>query len=164
MYGATLPLGLVAGFPALELSEGVRDRLARSFSRELGDLRSGARTILICETDSPETAFTPKDDRTVSRSSCRVIDAALMTASPRYIPLDSRYEGMVEARLWNEKRAFIKPLRYDGEEDIFSGFALKDVNGVGALPMEVFGISTPEYLQSKSEKFAHYDAEYGQGH
>nr|WP_282600981.1 DUF1173 family protein [Pantoea ananatis] len=86
-----------------------------------------------------------------------------MTVSPRFIPLDSGYEGMVEEKLWHEKRAFIKPLRYDGEEDVFPDFVLKDVPGVDALPMEVFGMNTPEYLLRKREKTAHYDREYGQG-
>ncbi|RRW59179.1 DUF1173 family protein, partial [Pantoea dispersa] len=112
----TLPLGLFAGFPSLDLPDDVRARLSRSFTRELSDWRRGARVVIICETEPPETTFIRKDGRNVPRSSCRVIDAALMTVSTRYIPLDSRYEGMVEARLWEEKRAFIKPLRYDGEE------------------------------------------------
>jgi len=47
--------------------------------------------------------------------------------SSRFIPLDSGYEGAVEEKLWQEKRAFIKPLRYDGEEDVFPDFVLKDV-------------------------------------
>ncbi|MDU4749001.1 hypothetical protein FHW04_003817 [Pantoea sp. AN62] len=38
----TLPLGLFAGFPALQLPDDVRARLTRSFSRELGDWRRGA--------------------------------------------------------------------------------------------------------------------------
>ncbi|KII64366.1 Mitochondrial cardiolipin hydrolase [Thelohanellus kitauei] len=63
-------------------------------------------------------------------------------------------------RLWAESSP---PLRYDGEEDVFPDFVLKDVPGVDALPMEVFGMNTPEYLQRKQEKSVHYDAEYGQG-
>lgn len=159
----TLPLGLFAGFPSLDLPDDVRARLSRSFTRELSDWRRGARVMIICETEPPETAYIRKDGRNVPRSSCRVIDAALMTVSPRYIPLDSHYEGMVEARMWEEKRACIKPLRYDGEEDVFPDFVLNDVPGTEALPMEVFGMTTPEYLQRKREKFAHYDAEYGKG-
>lgn len=119
----------------------------------------GTQTTLT--TEPPETVFIRRDGRNVPRSSCRVIDAALMTVSTRYIPLDSRYEEMVEARLWQEKRAFIKPLRYDGEEDVFPDFMLTDVPGTDALPMEVFGMNTPEYLQRKRVKTAIYDREYG---
>ncbi|WP_246873071.1 DUF1173 family protein [Pantoea ananatis] len=70
---------------------------------------------------------------------------------------------MVEDRLWQEKRAIIKPLRYNGEEDLFPDFVLKDVPGVDALHMEVFGMNTPKYLQRKQEKTAYYDREYGPG-
>ncbi|PPC67093.1 hypothetical protein C1Y42_22385 [Pantoea sp. ICBG 985] len=159
----TLPLGLFAGFPVLTLPQDVRERLSRSFSRELADWRRGAKVIVICEAEPPETTFVRKDGRNVPRITCRIIDAALMTVSPRFIPLDSRYEGEVEEKLWQEKRAFIKPLRYDGEEDVFPDFVLKDVPGVDGLPMEVFGMNTPEYLLRKHEKIGHYDSEFGQG-
>nr|WP_264704841.1 DUF1173 domain-containing protein [Pantoea agglomerans] len=160
---STLSLGLFAGFPVLQLPEDVRVRLMHSFSRELGDWRRGARIMVICETEVPETVFIRRDGQNLPRSSCRIIDAALMTVSPRYIPLDSRYEGMVEARLWEEKRAFIKPLRYDGEENVFPDFVLTDVAGAEALPMEVFGMNTPDYLQRKQVKTVAYDREYGPG-
>lgn len=126
----------------LTLPQDVRERLSRSFSRELADWRRGAKVIVICEAEPPETTFVRKDGRNVPRITCRIIDAALMTVSPRFIPLDSRYEGEVEEKLWQEKRAFIKPLRYDGEEDVFPDFVLKDVPGVDGLPMEVFGMNT----------------------
>lgn len=157
----TLPLGLFFGFPNLMLPEDARLRLERSFGRELGDWRRGMKVMVIAETEPPETTFRHVDGRNRPSSCSTVIDVALMTVSPRFIPLDSGYEGMVEDRLWQEKRAFIKPLRYDGEEDVFPDFVLKDVPGVDALPMEVFGMNSPEYLQRRQVKTAHYDAEYG---
>ncbi|WP_242638517.1 DUF1173 family protein [Pantoea ananatis] len=159
----TLPLGLFFGFPDLVLPEDVRLRLERSFGRELGDWRRGMKVVVIVETEPPETTFRHVDERNRPSSCSTVIDVALMTVSPRFIPLDSGYEGMLEDRLWQEKRAFIKPLRYDGEEDVLPDFVLKDVPGVEALPMEVFGMNTPEYLQRKQEKTARYDTKYGQG-
>ena len=159
----TLPLGLFFGFPDLILPEDVRLRLERSFGRELGDWRRGMKVVVIVETEPPETTFRHADGR-IRPSSCSiVIDVALMTVSPRFIPLDSGYEGMVEDRLWQEKRAFIKPLRYDGEDDVFPDFVLKDVPGVEALPVEVFGMNTPEYQLRRQQKTAYYDAEYGPG-
>lgn len=97
-------------------------------------------------------SYTRQEGRNIPHSTIKVIDVALMTVSPRYIPLDSGYEGMVEERLWQEKRAFIKPLRYDGEAEVFPDFVLPDMPGVDALPMEVFGMKTPGYLQRKQEK------------
>ncbi|HBL7007469.1 DUF1173 family protein [Citrobacter sp. RHB35-C17] len=159
----TLPLGLFAGFPALQVPEDVMVRLSRSYARELADWRRGAKVIVICEAEPPETTFTRQEGRNIPHSTSKVIDVALMTVSPRYIPLDSGYEGMVEERLWQEKRAFIKPLRYDGEAEVFPDFVLTDMPGVDALPMEVFGMKTPGYLQRKQEKIKHYDQEYGPG-
>lgn len=159
----TLPLGFFAGIPELQLTEDVTARLKHSYARELGDWRRGARVIVISESEPPVTTFIRLDGRNVPQSRSRVIDVALMTVSPRYIPLDSSYEGMIEEKLWREKRAFIKPLRYDGEEQVFPDFVLTDVCGSEALPMEVFGMNTPEYLQRKQEKVVHYDREYGPG-
>ena len=70
---------------------------------------------------------------------------------------------MVEALRWQEKRAFIKPEGYDGEENVFPDFVLTDVAGAEALPMEVFGMNTPDYLQRKQVKTVAYDTEYGPG-
>lgn len=159
----TLPLGLFSGFPDLVLPEDVRLRLERSFARELGDWRRGMKVVVIAETDPPETSFRHVDGRNIPSGCTTVIDVALMTVSPRFIPLDSAYEGLVEEKLWQEKRAFIKPLRYDGEEDVFPDFILTDVQGTDALPVEVFGMNSPEYLARKQKKIAHYDREYGTG-
>lgn len=54
----TLPLGLFAGFPALQVPEDVMVRLSRSYARELADWRRGAKVIVICEAEPPETTFT----------------------------------------------------------------------------------------------------------
>ncbi|NKE96871.1 DUF1173 domain-containing protein (plasmid) [Pantoea agglomerans] len=161
---AMLPLGLFSGFPDLVMPEDVRLRLERSFSRELSDWRRGMKVMVIAETEPPETSFRHIDGRNRPSSCSTVIDVALMTVSPRFIPLDSGYESAVEEKLWQEKRAFIKPLCYDGEEDVFPDFVLKDVPGVDALPMEVFGMNTPEYLLRMQEKTSYYEAEYGPGH
>lgn len=60
-----------------------------------------------------------------------------------------------------DKRAFIKPLRYDGEEEVFPDFVLTDMPSVDALPMEVFGMKTTEYMMRKQDKITYYDKEYG---
>ncbi|MDF7662938.1 hypothetical protein PUG81_28700 [Erwiniaceae bacterium L1_54_6] len=54
-------------------------------------------------------------------------------------------------------------MRYDGEEDVFPDFVLTDVQGTDALPLEVSGMNTPDYLALKQKKIAHYDREYGAG-
>ncbi|MDU5190070.1 MAG: DUF1173 family protein [Mixta calida] len=159
----TLPLGQAAGFPALDVPADLISRLNRSFARELGDWRRGQKVMLIAETDPPVKKFRQRDGKPVPYSTCRVIDAALMTVSARFIPLDSSWEGVIEEKLWQEKRHFIKPLRYDGEADVFPDFLLKDVPGREIVPLEVFGMNTPDYLARKAVKLAHYREEYGEG-
>ncbi|MBD8145421.1 DUF1173 family protein [Pantoea agglomerans] len=159
----SLPLALSAGFPYLDLPSDLIDRVNRSFSREISDWRRGKKVMLIAETEPPVKKFKQRDGKTVPYNICTVIDAALMTVSDRFIPLDSSWEGVIEEKLWQEKRHFIKPLRYDGEADVFPDFLLQDVPGSDAVPLEVFGMSTPDYLARKAEKLKHYQEEYGEG-
>lgn len=158
-----LPLGQAAGFPSLDVPADLISRLNRSFARELSDWRRGQKVMLIAETDPPVKKFRQRDGKPVPYSTCNVIDAALMTVSPRFIPLDSSWEGVIEEKLWQEKRQFVKPLRYDGEADVFPDLLLKDVPGRDIVPLEVFGMKTPDYLARKAVKLAHYREEYGEG-
>lgn len=159
----SLSLALSAGFPYLDIPSDLIARLNRSFSRELGDWRRGQKVMLIAETDPPIKKFKQREGKTVPYNICTVIDAALMTVSDRFIPLDSSWEGVIEEKLWQEKRQFIKPLRYDGEADVFPDFLLQDVPGSDVVPLEVFGMATPDYLARKAEKLKHYQEEYGEG-
>lgn len=159
----TLPLTLAAGFPSLDVPADLINRLNRSFARELGDWRRGQKVMLIAETEPPVKKFRQRDGKPVPYNTCTVIDAALMTVSPRFIPLDSSLEGVIEEKLWQEKRQFIKPLRYDGEADVFPDFLLKDVPSREIVPLEVFGMNTPDYLERKAVKLAHYREEFGEG-
>ncbi|WP_416413848.1 DUF1173 family protein [Pantoea sp. App145] len=97
------------------------------------------KVVVIALGEPPVTTFPLANGLTWPADGCTLTDVALMTVSPRFIPLDSVYEGLVEEKLWQEKCAFIKPLRYDGEDDVFPDFVLTDVQGTDALPMEVFG-------------------------
>lgn len=159
---AMLPLGLFGGFPELYLPRDVRERCENSFGRELGHWRKGARVMVIAETEPPVTTFRTVDGKPVPSTRSEVIDLALMVVSPRYIPLDSGHEAVIENKLWAEQRAFLKPLRYDGEDDVFPDFLLTDVSGEDFVPLEVFGMNTPEYLARKAIKQAHYEKEYGE--
>lgn len=40
---------------------------------------------------------------------------------------------------------------------------MTDIPGTEALPMEVFGMNTQDYLQRKQAKITLYDREYGAG-
>ncbi|WP_374206945.1 hypothetical protein [Pantoea alfalfae] len=56
------------------------------------------KVVIIAETEPPETSFRQIDGRKWPSSCITVIDIALMTVSPRFIPLDSGYEGAVAAK------------------------------------------------------------------
>ncbi|QHM73989.1 DUF1173 family protein [Mixta intestinalis] len=159
----TLPLAYFGGFPNLLLTSDVLYRLKTSFHRELKAWRKGKKVILIAESDVPERTFSRVNGKNVPNVSSKVIDVALMTVSPRFIPYDSSYEELIEEKLWKEKRSFIKPLRYDGLSEVFPDFILNDVPGREAVPLEVFGMETDEYLNRKEIKLAHYRKEYGEG-
>ena len=82
-----------------------------------------------------------------------------MECQRNYIVIHSAHERLVADRLVIEGRSFIKPLRYDtSEEDaVFPDFLLTDVAGT-PLPMEVWGLNSPDYLARRQEKLRHYGA------
>lgn len=160
---AELPLGLFSGFPRLELPADVRTRIDTGYVRELAAWRAGGNVIFIAESEPPVTTFKLVNGRSQPSSSAEVIDVSLMSVSTAYIPLDSYYESVIEEKLRTEGRAFSKPLRYDGREEVLPDFLLNDVAGSEPVPMEVFGMNTEEYLARKAEKITYYDREYGCG-
>ncbi|MFH8136284.1 DUF1173 family protein [Pantoea osteomyelitidis] len=86
-----------------------------------------------------------------------------MTVSLRLILVDSVWERIIEDKFWRERRRFTKPRCYDSEAEVFPDFLPRDVTGQAAVPLEVFGMTTPEYLACKVLKVAHYQEEYGGG-
>lgn len=160
----SIALGMFGGFPNLSVPEDVRDRCEKSFERELASWRNKkGKIIVIAETQPPVTHFTQQNGKTIPSTSAEVIDMALMVISPRFIPLDSGYEAVIEEKLWKEERAFVKPLRYDGEEDTLPDFILTDTDGEDAVPLEVYGMNTREYTERKQQKQALYAEKYGDG-
>lgn len=79
-----------------------------------------------------------------------------MRVSPRFIPVDSGYKEIIE----EQERSFIKPLQFDADDDTLPDFLLTDTGGERALPMEVFGMKTPEYITRRNEKIAFYNDKY----
>jgi len=148
---ARLPLSKPFGIPQLYLQKTQWDGLQKSFQQELSFWMRGGTVIAIAQVDVKQGQKWPQ---------ARVLDVALMPVSDQWIPFDSSYESMIEARLREEGRAFEKPLRFDaGEEEVFPDFWLLDVGK--PYPMEVFGMATPEYLIRKQIKLVHYNREYG---
>lgn len=79
---------------------------------------------------------------------------SLMPTTSDFIPVDSGYERTVADALVRQGRSFTKPLRYTASEDTHPDFVLTDVQP--KIVMEVYGMTTPEYLARKAEKVAIY--------
>jgi hypothetical protein len=86
-----------------------------------------------------------------------VIDGALMACSLQYIPVDSSYEAQVAHKLVDEGRAFSKPLRLEVDASSLPDFVLTDTNP--PCVMEVYGMTSSEYLERKAQKQARYREE-----
>jgi hypothetical protein len=149
-----LPIMGFHGIPHLSLSGDDWDLLQHRFQREINGWISGDTVIAIAQTDVP----TPS----AGAIQAKVIDVALMPVTPQWIPIDSGYEAAVVAALVAAERRFEKPLRFDAsEEQVFPDFWLRDRGGV--LPMEVWGLTDPEYQARKERKTSFYDEKYGPG-
>lgn len=90
------------------------------------------------------------------RGNLWVRDAALMPCSREYIPCDSSYEVRLANQLTNERRAFVKPLRLEYDDDLLPDFKLMDTHK--PISMEVWGMNTPEYNAHRDEKISRYRA------
>ncbi|MBJ7264311.1 MAG: DUF1173 family protein [Burkholderiaceae bacterium] len=149
-----LPIMGFHGIPHLSLSKDHWDVLQRRFSNELNGWMSGDLVVAIAHTDVPTPAS--------STMQAQVVNLALMLVTPQWIPVDSGYEAAVVAALAATKRRFEKPLRFDsGAEHVFPDFWLRDRSEV--LPMEVWGLTDPDYQARKEQKTAYYDEKYGPG-
>ncbi|MEH0579552.1 DUF1173 family protein [Streptomyces sp. B21-108] len=89
------------------------------------------------------------------KGNVRVLDMAAMLVSKLYIPADSSHEVVMANALTDARRAYVKPVRYDGSDLVFPDFVLTDVHPHSYV--EVYGIHGREsYDQRKRVKQAHY--------
>lgn len=163
MQAGHLILSSPLGFPKLNVSPNVFRACERSFGNELSAWKAGHKVVAIVETEPPTRRYERINGRNVPITEAEVIGIALMRVTPRFIPVDSGYEAIIEARLCEEERSFIKPLRFDAEEDTLPDFVLTDVDGKESVPMEVFGMNTDEYRARRAVKTEGYNKEYGVG-
>lgn len=139
------------GIPRLFMSDELWQRTARSYEAQLRGWRQGRQVVAIVQTDQP-----------ASPSKADALNVALMVVSDEWIPVESGFEAQIEARLREQGRRFIKPLRFDsGTDQVFPDFWLTDVGAGRVLPMEVYGRKDPKYLARKDEKTAYYARYYG---
>jgi len=149
-----LPIAGFHGIPHLMLDDGIWASMERRFLRELDAWRAGNPVVAVAQTDPPKSS--------AGSMRAQVVDISLMQITRDWIPVDSGYEALIAEKLVAEKRRFEKPLRFDaGEDAVFPDFWLRD--RPVPLPLEVWGLSTPDYQARKKEKAAHYDETYGAG-
>lgn len=83
------------------------------------------------------------------------VDLAAMLTTGNYIPADSSYEVVMANTLASHRRAFTKPIRYDGTDAVLPDFVLTDTDPHQYV--EVYGIHGHEsYDQRKAEKREFY--------
>lgn len=146
-----LPIRDFHGMPFMTIAPSLWRALGHSFSRELDAWKGGARTIVIAYVD-PEA---PRGKL--------VRQAALMTVSPRFIPVDSGHEMKIEGILHASGRKFMKPLRYDaGLADYLPDFYLTDLAATedNLFALEVWVMDSDAYRLHRQEKTAWYNTAY----
>ena len=86
--------------------------------------------------------------------------AALAMTTEAWLPVDSESEAVLADKLVREGRAFRKPVRLDASDDTLPDFELRDT-GDRPMPLEVFGMDTPDYLAARERKAARNDQVLG---
>lgn len=137
------------GIPSLDMPHGLWQRTCQRFPRAIAAWGKQQRVMAIVELDLK------KDGKYAN-----VVDLALMPVTQNWIPFDSMYEFLIAEKLVAEERGFIKPLRFDADEDVvFPDFILRDTGQ--DTPMEVFGRTDEAYEARKAIKAAYYQKEFG---
>lgn len=140
------------GIPKIRIDQAAWTVAKLKYESAIRAWRNGFRVMAIIHTTAPSSESSP----------IRMLSVGLMPVSEQWIPFDSLYEAEVERKLREEGRHFYKPLRFDAsEEQVFPDFWLTDLPGRIEMPMEVFGMSTPEYLRRKYIKTQYYNDTYG---
>ncbi|WP_339078206.1 DUF1173 family protein (plasmid) [Acetobacter sp. AC2005] len=145
----------------MTISQSRWERVERSYPRELAEFFRNEEGLsvfgLFLVTIDPI-----KKGKYTNFSTVQVDDAALMTTTDQLIPVESRFEANIADLLVNQKRSFIKPLRFDATRDLVRpDFILTDVREREGCPMEVFGRTDEKYLARKAEKESYYARVFG---
>lgn len=150
--GEALAVNGFSGIPILGMYKDLWKRAATRFERAMTAWKSGQPTMVIAVVElrnNPRYA--------------KVADLALMSITENGIPVESSFERVIAEKLTAEKRAFMKPLRFDADQDaVFPDFILRDTNK--DVPLEVFGRTDEDYEARKAEKIAYYDRNFGTAH
>ena len=146
----TLPIAGFGGIPILSMAARQWDKLRERFPRAMAAWEDGTKLIAIA-------VIEPRDN---NPRFARVADLAVMAVTDNYIPVESSFEKRIADKLTAEGRGFIKPLRFDAENDaVFPDFILRDTGT--DTPLEVFGRSDEAYAARKEIKAKYYRDQFG---
>ena len=136
------------------LKNEVFEQIQHSFKRELSILNSDV------EGENKDRVFGLFYVEGVKKShgwGCSVHQVKLFRTSVDFIPVDSSHESRVVRKMVDEGRNFIKPLRYDADENAyFPDFILTDTGNKETL-CEVWGLTDQQdYAEHMQEKIDYY--------
>ena len=139
-----LPIKGYGGLPFLDVDAQLWDAVRNRYHRAVAAWQQGSSVITIAQLEVKGNV-----------RYARVLDVALMSVTDNWIPVDSSYEKRIADKLTLEKRAFLKPMRFDAEEDeVFPDFILRDTGC--DIPLEVFGRSDEAYEARRLSKERYY--------
>lgn len=146
MYGA---------MPWLKLPDGLWDATVRRFPNAIAHWRSGGTVVFIAQIE-------PQAMHGAGSVSAHVVGISLLALSPQWIPVDSFHELAVCTALVDQDRVFVKPLRFDAQEEaVLPDFVLRDTANPKGTPMEVWGRTDTDYKNRQKEKRNYYAKNYG---
>jgi hypothetical protein len=141
LLGVTVTLYANSAAPLLNV-------LKRSFEDELNYSQNDGDDLIVLGIAEPAE----------SKNYARISSLVVMPVVNGHLPYDSSHEKKLALELIRQDRWFKKPLRYDaGLDMVHPDFVLLDTPE--PVVIEVYGMSTPEYLARKKEKQSIYSSE-----
>lgn len=141
LLGVTVTLYANSAAPVL-------NALKRSFEDELNYSQNDGDDLIVLGIAQPAE----------SKNYARISSLVVMPVVNGHLPYDSSHEKKLALELIRQDRWFKKPLRYDaGLHMVHPDFVLLDTPE--PVVIEVYGMSTPEYLARKKEKQSIYSSE-----
>lgn len=125
-------------------STALHERIRRAAPSAMTDRRpAGSEQVLLALVSRSE------------KGNLSAVGAAVMLTNADFVPADSTHEVVMADALTAAKRAFVKPLRYDGDSAVLPDFVLTDTEP--ATMVEVWGmLDREDYTARKEAKVSHY--------
>lgn len=108
--------------------------------------------LIYSQTDGDDLIVLGIAQPSTNKNYAKISSMVLMPVVAEHVPYDSRYEKQFALELVRQDRSFKKPLRYEAVRDmqVHPDFVFLDTPD--PVVVEVYGMSTPDYLARKAEK------------